>query len=93
MNKAIPDTMKAIVLKENGSVPELIELPIPTPDTGEVLVKMHSSPINPSDLAFLSGDYGIKKELPVVPGLEGSGNVVEAGKGFLPKLWKGKNVA
>lgn len=45
----------------------------------EVLVKMEASPINPSDLMFIKGMYGIKKKLPVVPGFEGSGVIVEKG--------------
>src|SRR5690606_38019070 len=63
------------------------------PGPGEVLVKMHAAPINPSDLAFLKGGYGIKRPFPTVPGFEGSGTVVAAGKGLLPKLWMGKTVA
>lgn len=85
--------MKAIVLVESGAKPTIAEIPVPQPGKGEVLVKMHASPINPSDLAFLTGDYGIKKPYPVVPGFEGSGVVVAAGKGILPKIWMGKNVA
>ena len=34
---------------------------------------MIAAPINPSDLAFMKGHYGIKKALPVVPGMEGVG--------------------
>lgn len=54
---------------------------------------MFASPINPSDLSFLAGGYGIKKVYPVVPGFEGSGIVVASAKGILPKIWLGKNVA
>ncbi len=85
--------MKAIVLENDGAIPKVKELPVPVPGKGEVLIKMHASPVNPSDLSFLRGSYGIKKPYPVVPGLEGSGTVVEAGSGFLPRLWKGKNVS
>ena len=85
--------MKAVVLTEADVAPQVIEMEIPKPGPGEVLVKMHSSPINPSDLTFLQGDYGIEKQYPAVPGFEGSGTVVDAGKGILPALWKGKNVA
>lgn len=85
--------MLAVVLTESGSQPTVATIPVPQPGTGEVLVKMHSSPINPSDLAFLAGGYGIKKPFPVVPGFEGSGIVVVAGKGILPNLWLGKKVA
>ncbi len=85
--------MKAIVLTKSGAKPTIAEIPVPQPAAGEVLVKMHASPINPSDLAFLAGGYGIKKPYPAVPGFEGSGTVVAAGNGILPKLWMGKNVA
>jgi NADPH2:quinone reductase len=72
---------------------ELVEIPTPKPKKGEVLVKMAFSPINPSDLAFLTGNYGIKKPMPVVPGLEGSGVVVENGGGIYGKILLNKNVA
>lgn len=85
--------MQAVVLTETGALPTVATIPVPQPGAGEVLVKMHASPINPSDLAFLSGGYGIKKPFPVVPGFEGSGTVVAAGKGILPKIWLGRKVA
>lgn len=85
--------MRAVVLTETGAQPTVATIPVPQPGTGEVLVKMHASPINPSDLAFLAGGYGIKKPFPVVPGFEGSGTVVTAGKGILPKIRLGKKVA
>ena len=85
--------MKAIVLAKGGVTPECKNIAVPQPGIGEVLVKMHAAPINPSDLAFLKGGYGIKRPLPTVPGLEGSGTVVAAGKGLLPTLWMSKTVA
>ena len=51
------------------------------PAENEVLIKVHAAPCNPSDIAFLMGGYNIVKELPAVPGFEGSGVVVEAGEG------------
>lgn len=93
MKTNIPTTMLAVVLTESGAQPSVANIPVPLPGSGEVLVKMHSSPINPSDLSFIAGGYGIKKTYPVVPGFEGSGTVVAAGKGILPKLWLGKKVA
>ena len=85
--------MQAVVLTETGALPTVATIPVPQPGAGEVLLKMHASPINPSDLAFLSGGYGIKKPFPVVPGFEGSGTVVASGKGILPKIWLGRKVA
>lgn len=84
--------MKAIQLVAPEKL-EIVDLPIPKPKKGEVLVKMAFSPINPSDLAFLTGNYGIKKAMPVVPGLEGSGVVVANGGGFYGRLLLNKNVA
>lgn len=93
MKSDIPLKMRAIVVKENGANPVVAEMAVPVPGQGEVLIKMHSTPINPSDLSFLAGSYGIKKPYPVVSGFEGSGTVVASGKGILPKIWLGKKVA
>jgi NADPH:quinone reductase len=84
--------LKAIYLTAPERL-EIVEIPIPKPKKGEVLIKMAFSPINPSDLAFLTGNYGIKKPMPVVPGLEGSGIVVESGGGFYGRMLLNKNVA
>ncbi len=51
------------------------------PGIDEVLIKVHAAPCNPSDIAFMMGGYNIIKEVPTVPGFEGSGIVVEAGEG------------
>lgn len=51
-----------------------------TPNDNEVLVKMHAASCNPSDIAFIQGSYNIVKSLPTVPGFEGAGVVVDAGK-------------
>lgn len=85
--------MKALVLHGPNDL-RFEELPKPENlQKGQVLVKMAYAPINPSDLAFLTGNYGIKKEYPVVPGLEGSGTVVSSGGGLYANYLKGKNVA
>jgi NADPH:quinone reductase len=60
---------------------------------GQVLVRIAAAPINPSDLMFVRGLYGIKKDLPTVPGFEGSGTVVAAGAGALGRLLLGRRVA
>ena len=52
-----------------------------------------AAPINPSDLASLEGRYANRKQLPTVPGIEGSGTVVAAGPGLLPRLLLGRQVA
>ena len=67
--------------------------PIPKPGKNEVLVKVAFAPINPSDLATLKGYYGFKDPTPIVPGGEGSGEVVAAGPGAIANYFLGKKVA
>ncbi|GIN85889.1 alcohol dehydrogenase [Heyndrickxia sporothermodurans] len=47
--------------------------------TGEVLVRMKMSPINPSDLIPIRGAYAHRISLPTIPGYEGIGVVEEVG--------------
>ncbi len=79
---ALPETMRALRLTAYDGRPESLqvtELPVPKPAPGQVLVRVATAPINPSDLMFVRGHYGVKKPLPAVPGFEGSGTVVAAG--------------
>ncbi|MGJ8655916.1 MAG: MDR family NADPH-dependent oxidoreductase [Akkermansiaceae bacterium] len=46
--------------------------------SGEVRVKMQFSPINPADINYIQGNYGIRPELPAVPGVESSGIITES---------------
>jgi NADPH:quinone reductase-like Zn-dependent oxidoreductase len=87
--------MHAAVLKERAFPPvfEVEQIPIPTPGPGEVLIKMDSAPINPSDLAFITGSYSSPKPHPCIPGFEGSGTIVSSGGGFLAWSLVGKRVA
>ena len=56
----IPDQMTAVVLDSYSGAEALRveQRPVPKPGKDEVLVKVAASPINPSDLAFLDGNYG-----------------------------------
>lgn len=88
-------TMKAALLQEYGNLASLVvsDVPVPQPQPGQVLIRMESAPINPSDLAFLQGHYGVRKALPAVPGFEGSGTVVANGGGLLGWNLVGSRVA
>lgn len=59
----------------------LVERVLPAPGPGEVRVKMVLSPIHNHDLATIAGTYGIKPELPAVPGTEAVGIVDALGAG------------
>ena len=86
------EMMKAIRQREPGAKLQIESIPIPEPGPGEVLVRMSASPINPSDLASIAGTYMVRS-WPFTPGLEGSGTIVKAGSGLLPRLRLGKRVA
>ncbi|MFC4778774.1 zinc-binding dehydrogenase [Paenibacillus sp. GCM10023252] len=90
----VQGTMKAVRLNGYGGASdlELVETDIPQLAPGEVLIKVLASSINPSDLLFLEGKYGVKLPLPCLAGVEGSGLVVAAGSGFAARRLKGKRV-
>jgi NADPH2:quinone reductase len=93
---SLPATMRAVQLRDYAGKPgsfAVAEVPVPRPGPGEVLVKVFASPVNPSDLMFLTGNYGFKKPLPATPGFEGSGTVVEAGSGLMARFMNGRRVA
>ena len=77
--------MKGIQFKAFGDpvdVAECVELPDPpAPGPGEVLLSVDASPINPSDLLTLRGEYGRLPQLPATPGNEGAGRVLAVGPG------------
>ena len=93
--RKIPEIMTAVVLQSYDGADALAieERPVPRPGPDEVLIKVAASPINPSDLAFLEGNYGTEKTPPVVAGLEGSGTVVAVGSGLMGRYLMGKRVA
>ena len=45
----------------------------------DVLIKIHSAPINPSDVLFTQGHYPAEKKRPTIAGFEGSGLVIQTG--------------
>jgi NADPH2:quinone reductase len=79
-------TMKALRFDKYGppSVLSIEELRLPNLKAGEVLVELHASAINPSDVKNVAGAF--KAPLPRIPGRDFAG-VVVAGDG-----WKGKQV-
>ena len=88
----IPEKMGALRQYEAGGKLKFEETEVPVPGAGEVLIRMDASPVNPSDLALLTGGY-LERSYPFTPGLEGSGTVVAAGSGLFPRLRLGKRVA
>ena len=55
----------------------LVELPMPRPGPGEVLVRIRAVTLNYRDLLVLRGGYGSRQKTPLIP-LSDSAGVVEA---------------
>lgn len=75
--------MKAIQVNQFGGpeVLEYTEVATPTPQAGEVQVRVHAAGINPVDTYIRSGSYALKPQLPFIPGMDASGVVTELGEG------------
>jgi NADPH2:quinone reductase len=73
--------MKAIQISANGGpeVLELIELPIPEPGPGQVLIRVEAVGVNFIEIYFRKGVY--KATLPLTPGSEAAGTVEKLGHG------------
>lgn len=87
--------MKAVVFEQFGEPAEVLtcrDIPLAEPGPGQVRVRMLYSPINPSDLLTVRGNYGIQPKLPATPGFEGCGIVEKSGGGFYGKLLLGRRV-
>ena len=67
--------MRAIQISEFGGpeVLELVELPVPEPAPGEVLVRVSRAGLNYADTHTRTNSYLAKAQLPLVPGAEVAG--------------------
>ncbi|MEL6980452.1 MAG: zinc-binding dehydrogenase [Pseudomonadota bacterium] len=57
------------------------EIATPQPGPGQALVKLRLSAVNPSDIHFIKGEYGLPRVKGGVAGFEGCGDVVAVGAG------------
>jgi NADPH2:quinone reductase len=73
--------MKAIQIHATGGpeVLQLVELPIPEPGPGQVLIRVEAIGVNFIEIYFRNGVY--KSPLPFTPGSEACGTVEELGPG------------
>ncbi len=74
--------MRAVAVRKTGDTPELMELPVPRPAPGEVLVKLAAASANPIDAGIAQGSFEgrLPHVFPLVLGVDGTGRVVDAGE-------------
>jgi NADPH2:quinone reductase len=73
--------MKAILLKRTGEpkVLDYADVPTPRPRDNEVLVKADTIGVSRPEILVRKGEYAWMPPLPVIPGIEMAGTVVERG--------------
>jgi NADPH:quinone reductase len=78
--------MKAVQLRRFGApdVLEIVELPIPAPGPGEVLIRIRAAGINYFETLVRQNRYAFTPQLPIVPGVEVAGTVEAVGSGVDP---------
>jgi NADPH2:quinone reductase len=76
--------VRAIQISEFGGpdVLELVDVPVPAPGEGEVLIRVNRAGLNFADTHQRENSYLAKYELPLTPGGEVAGVVERAGGGF-----------
>lgn len=87
--------MRAVQFSRFGvpeEVAEVVDLPDPQPGPGEVVVELLASPINPADLLYLRGEYGVVPPLPADAGFEGVARVVALGSDAVTHVQVGDRV-
>src|SRR5690606_5170768 len=75
--------MRAIEITQPGApdVLKLCDRPMPQPQTGEVLIKVHAAGINRPDVLQRTGSYPVPKGASDLPGLEVAGEIVDGDLG------------
>ncbi|MFD5385006.1 hypothetical protein ACFWMG_08600, partial [Streptomyces sp. NPDC127074] len=57
-------TSQSLVLEEFGTLPRLVERPVPEPRPGHTLVRMESAAVSHLDLNVVDGKFGIHPHPP-----------------------------
>jgi len=87
MEDAVNTSMRKVVYEEFGDrdVLQLVDAPVPEPQAGQVLVKVHGAGLNPIDwktrkgLGFVAKQLSEQELLPWTPGYDLAGEVVSVG--------------
>ena len=87
--------MKAIQFSRFGGpeVLEVVDLPAPVPQAGEVLIRVHAAGINFFEVLMRADRYAVTPQLPMFPGVEAAGVVEAVGQGVDAALLGGRVAA
>jgi len=80
---AVPETMRAAEITKPGP-PDVLKVttrPVPKPGAGEVLIRVSAAGVNRPDVVQRLGHYPPPPGTTDIPGLEVSGEIVQAGAG------------
>lgn len=83
----VPELMRAVAIAKNGNpkVLKYVDVRTPLATGNDVLVKIHATSVNPTDLLYRSGRFIIRKPMPHILGADLAGEIVEVAddvKGF-----------
>jgi len=81
----LPATMTAIAISEPGGpdVLKAVEMPMPEPGPGQLLLKVAAAGVNRPDVLQRQGRYPVPVGASPLPGLEAAGEVVTLGPGSM----------
>lgn len=84
--------MRAMQITEYNTRLAMIELAMPSPASGEVVVKVATCGLNFGDTLLIKGSYQEKPPLPFTPGMELAGVITQVGEGVVD-LHVGQRIA
>jgi NADPH:quinone reductase-like Zn-dependent oxidoreductase len=67
---------RALVLEKFGTLPRLVQRPVPEPRPGHTLVRVRTAQVDHLDLTVMSGRFRMLPDLPTVPGTAACGIVL-----------------
>lgn len=73
--------MQALQIADYGAQPGLVDLAPPSPDAGEIAVRIRAAALNFADLLMIKGQYQERPPAPVTLGMEAAGDVLAVGPG------------
>lgn len=79
--------MRAIYYDRQGPANDVLilgDLPMPSPETGEVLVRVHVSGLNPTDVKARTGFSSAMRHARIIPHQDGAGVIEAVGAGVSP---------